>query len=52
MALEEIRKQNDSLKTNNNAMKDEVIQLKANNDRQKVEIAQLTTVLDKIACNN
>ena len=52
MALEQIRKQNDSLKANNDAMKDEVTQLKANNDRQKVEIAQLTTVLDKMASNN
>ena len=52
MALEEIRKQNDSLKANNDAVKDEVIQLKANNDRQKDEIVQLTTALDKIACNN
>ena len=52
MALEEIRKQNDALKTENKAMKDEVMQLKANNDKQKAEIIQLTTVLDKMSSNN
>ena len=41
-ALEEMRRENDVLKT----------ELKTNNDKQKDEIRQLTTLLDKMAVNN
>ena len=33
-------------------MKDEITQLRANNDKQKDKIGELTTLLDKMACNN
>ena len=55
-ALEEMRRENDviktdntQLRTNNDAIKDEITQLKA---KQKDEIGQLTTLLDKMAVNN
>ena len=55
-ALEEMRKENNVLKTDNtqlrtevDAMKDEITQLKA---KQRDDIGQLTTILDKMAVNN
>ena len=53
---EQLRRENDVLKTDNtqlrsniDAMKDENTQLKA---KQRDEIGQLTTLLDKMAVNN
>ena len=40
---------NTQLRTHNDAMRDEIIQLQA---KQKDEIGQLTTLLDKMAVNN
>ena len=46
---EQLRREVDVLKTDNDTMKDEIIQLQA---KQKDEIGQLTTLLDKMAVNN
>ena len=46
---EQLRREVDVLITDNDAMKDEIIQLQA---KQKDEIGQLTTLLDKMAVNN
>ena len=55
-ALEEMRRENNVLKTDNtqlrteiDVMKDEITQLRA---KQKDDIGQLTTILDKMAVNN
>ena len=61
-----MKKENDILKTditqlrtNSDAMKDEIVHLKADNiqlrtdnDAVKVEVGQLSTLLDKMAVNN
>ena len=44
-----LKTDNSQLRTNNDAMKNEIIQLKA---KQKDEIGQLTTLLDKMIINN
>ena len=46
---EQLRREIDVLTTDNDAMKDEIIQLQA---KQKDEIGQLTTLLNKMAVNN
>ena len=46
---EQLRRENDVLTADNDAMKDEIIQLQA---KQKDEIGQLTTLLDKMAVND
>ena len=59
MTNEQLRRENDVLKTDNtqlrtniDAMKNKITQLNANNNKQKDEIRQLTTLLDKMAVNN
>ena len=49
---EQLRRENDVLKTETDMAKDEITQLKTNNDKQKDENKQLTTLLDKMAVNN
>ena len=56
---EQLRKENDVLKTDNtqlrtdnDAMKNEMVYLKSNNEKQKDENEQLTTLLDKMAVNS
>ena len=44
-----LKTDNSKLRTNNDAMKNEIIKLQA---KQKDEIEQLTTLLDKMAVNN
>ena len=47
-----LKTDNTQLRTNNDAMKNEMVYLKSINEKQKDENKQLTTLLDKMAVNN
>ena len=49
---EQLKKENDTLKTENHMMKEENVQLKTNGNKQQEENEQLATLLDQLAVNN
>ena len=49
---EQLKKENDTLKTENHMMKEENVQLKTNGNKHQEENEQLATLLDQLAVNN